>query len=420
VTKLNNRIIERAKAGDTDKYMADGGGLFLRVMRNGTKTFCFRYTFGPKRRLLSLGPFPTLSLADARARANDFRKQIFDGQDPLKDVEETPAGSDRGPTVEQLIENWTERYAKKTYKRLNTQLSMVEKDILPIIGEIPVKDVTKKHVSKVINMVIDRGAHVKANRVLSLMRTIFAYAAEHGEIAESPVTMTRKGAGGREKPKNRVLSPAEIHTFLAAVASHTGFMTWRTKRILQLILLTAQRPGEVAGMQWAHVDLEARLWRLPAAIVKSERDHIVHLSGEAAAIIEFAQKKTAGQHYVFGSMREKGQPTGTQTLSMALLRMFKGGEFGNMKRFTPHDLRRTAATGMADLSVHAHVVEKILNHRMKGVMAVYNYSDYFPERMQALSDWGRNVALYAQRELACISSPCSIGDGKRADSGLDP
>jgi len=394
MSKLNNRIIERAKPSPKDKYIADGDGLFLRVMPNGTKTFCFRFTLGAKRRLLSLGPVPILSLAEARERASEARKLVFAGTDPLDTAKRDTGAS--GETVAKLIEDWKERYAKKTYKRLATQLQMVDKDIMPVIGAVPIKEMTKKHVSEVINRIIDRGAKVKANRVLSLMKTIFSYAAEHGYILESPVTMTRKGAGGREKPKKRVLSPDEISVFLTTMDGRTGFMTWRTKQILRLVLLTAQRPGEVAGMQWAHVDLVERIWCLPAEIVKSERDHVVHLSQQAVDVLELAQRHTKGRRYVFGSVREDGKPTGTQTLSTAVLKMFKDGELGAMRRFTPHDLRRTAATRMADIAVHAHVVEKILNHKMKGVMAVYNYADYLPERQRALQDWGGRVEYFVR------------------------
>src|SRR5882762_2994982 len=137
MSKLNNRIIERAKPSDKEKYIADGDGLFLRVMPNGTKMFCFRYTLGGKRRLLSLGPAPILSLAEARDRATDARKLVFVGEDPLNAASEAKQAADHGETVSKMIENWTERYAKKTYKRLDTQLRMVEKDILPVIGALP-------------------------------------------------------------------------------------------------------------------------------------------------------------------------------------------------------------------------------------------------------------------------------------------
>ncbi|MFM0283969.1 Arm DNA-binding domain-containing protein [Paraburkholderia sediminicola] len=118
MTKLNNRIIERAKPSINDKYIADGDGLFLRVTPNGTKTFCFRYTVSEKRRLLSLGPYPVLSLADARARADAARKLIFDGKDPLEAASQSKQSESSGETVSALIKEWTERYASKTYKRL--------------------------------------------------------------------------------------------------------------------------------------------------------------------------------------------------------------------------------------------------------------------------------------------------------------
>jgi integrase len=401
IARLNNRIIERAKAGSRDKYIADGDGLFLRVTTNGTKTFCFRYTLGKKRRLLSLGPIPVLSIVQARVRANAARKLIHEGQDPLLSAESRPGTE--GETVAMVIDDWVERYAKRTYRRLQTQLQMVNKDILPVIGPLPIKEIGRKNVSQVINKIIDRGSKVKANRVLSLMKTIFSYAAEHGYIEESPVTMTRKGAGGRERPKKRVLASHEISAFFATLDDRVGFMTWRTKQILLLILITAQRPGEVASMEWDHVDLEKKTWCLPADAVKSDRDHLVHLSQEAITVLGFALQRTRGLRYVFQSVREKDTPTGTQTLSTALLRMFKGGELGAMRRFTPHDLRRTAATRMADLPVHAHIVEKILNHSMKGVMAVYNYAEYMTERRTALEEWGKCVGSLIQRTEAGLT-----------------
>lgn len=178
IAKLSNRTIERAKPGTKDKYIADGDGLFVRITPNGTKTFCFRYTVNKKRRLLSIGPVSILTIAEARDRASAARKLIFDGQDPLlsaKSVADIEA-----ETVAMVIEAWVERYAKRTYRRPATQLQMVNKDILPVIGFLPIGAVGRKDVSQVINKIVDRGSKVKANRVLSLMKTIFSYAAEHG------------------------------------------------------------------------------------------------------------------------------------------------------------------------------------------------------------------------------------------------
>lgn len=404
MTKLTNRIVERTRPAAKDKYLSDGDGLFLRVGSNGTKAFVFRYTSSDKRRLLTLGPHPLTTLETARERATEARKLIFAGLDPIEESRRAKQPEPNGETVATLIKDWTERYARKTYKRLDIQLAMVNRDILPVIGTVPVKDVTKRHISKMIGAVVERGARVKANRLLSLTKVIFEFAAQHGYIEASPVVLKQKMAGGREKPKNRVLTPAEIKTFWTVIRDREGFMTHRTRSILRLILLTAQRPGECASAEWDHIDLDARVWSLPPEVTKAERAHVVHLSNEAIEILKAAREHSAGKRYVFPSDRANGNPTGTQTLSMALLRLHKDGEFGGMKSFTPHDLRRTAATRMADIGTHAHIVEKLLNHKMKGVMAVYNYAEYLPERKQALVDWGKQVALYVGQEVDGIDA----------------
>ncbi len=399
MSRLNNRLIERARPtknkGDT--FLSDGDGLVLRVSRTGTKTFCFRYSWGDKRRLMTLGPYPLILLPAARELAAAARQKLFEGIDPMDGLTGhlAPAPDQAVVTVRTMVSDWIEQYAKPTYKRLRTQLQMVDKDILPVIGDRPVSGITPTDTAAVITKVVARGARVKANRVLSLMKTIFGWAKERGYIAEMPVLMTRRSAGGREKGKSRQLTLEEIRTAWEALENHTGMMSWRTKRALQLIILTAQRPGEVAGMQWDHVDLQRRVWVLPAEVVKSDRDHIVHLSDPVIAILNDAWKISAGERYVMPGNKGKRnveRPTGTQTLSKALLDMFAAGEFKGIRKFTPHDLRRTAASRMGDMGIHAHIIEKILNHRMKGVLAIYNHADYLAERKAALEAWGRKVA----------------------------
>ncbi|WP_269504009.1 tyrosine-type recombinase/integrase [Burkholderia sp. IMCC1007] len=392
MSRLNNRLIERARPtknkGDT--FLSDGDGLVLRVSRTGTKTFCFRYSWGEKRRLMTLGPYPLMLLPAARELAAAARQKLFDGVDPMEGLT-GHLTLERAPeqavvTVRTMAADRTEQYAKPTYKRQRTQLQMVEKDILPVIGDRPVSWITPTDTAAVITKVVARGARVKANRVLSLMKTIFGWAKERGYIAEMPVLMTRRSAGGREKGKNRQLTVDEIRTAWLALDNHAGMMNWRTKRALQLIILTAQRPGEVAAMQWDHIDLQKRLWVLPAEVVKSDRDHIVHLSDPVIAILNEAWSVSAGERYVMPGNKGKrkvDRPTGTQTLSKALLDMFAAGEFKGIRKFTPHDLRRTAASRMGDMSIHAHIIEKILNHRMKGVLAIYNHADYLSERSRA-------------------------------------
>ncbi|WP_240074268.1 tyrosine-type recombinase/integrase [Cupriavidus taiwanensis] len=266
---------------------------------------------------------------------------------------------------------------------------MIDMDVLSVIGNLQVAEVTARHISQVIDKVVDRGAMVKANRVLSVMRTMFTYAQEHGFIQGNPVVMSRKGAGGREKARRRVLSPAEIKTVWRVLDTRQGWMNWQTKCALKMVLITAQRPGECAGMQWEHVDMEKGIWTLPADFVKADRDHLVHLSQHALAILRYAQQRTGDKRHVFSSVRHDSDHVTPEALTRAVAEMLKAGEFGAMKHWTPHDLRRTASTGMANAGIYPHITEKILNHRMKGVLAVYNHGEYLPERRAAMELWGR-------------------------------
>ncbi|CAM3117407.1 tyrosine-type recombinase/integrase [Cupriavidus taiwanensis] len=391
MSKLNNRLIERSKIQPKTKFIADGEGLYLRLEPSGTKTFCLRYTVAGSRKLKVLGTFPDMDIAAARKQASEMR-ELLEVHDSLPSASKEVDALTSPITVAQLATEWEMRYCRQRYKRPDKELHYLKSDIVPVIGQELVQNVTGRHVSLVIGKIVDRGARTKANRTLCVLKSLFGYAVEHGYIDATPVAMTKKGAGGAEKARSRVLNPKEIETLWHALDSRRRRMNWRTKALLKLILLTAQRPGECCGMRWEDVDLANGIWFLPAELTKSDRDHVVHLSHMAVSILKMAEKETGGSVYVFNSV-VKGRDVATtvDALTRAVARMLANGEFGAMKRFTPHDLRRTASTGMANAGVYPHITEKILNHRMKGVLAVYNHGEYLPERKAAMELWGRLI-----------------------------
>lgn len=386
-TKINAARPENGK----DKFLADGDGLFLKVAANGSKSFVFRYTYGNRRRLMTLGTFPELGLADARQKHLEARKTLAADADPLQINQTAQQALKAALTVEQLGDEWLTRVIDKQFKKPEEVRRMLAVDIYPRIGKFLAKDITGREAALVVNKVVDRGSPVQANRVLRTLKKLFAYAVEQSHIDTNPVTMTIKGAGGKEESRERNLSLDEIRAVLREFETTRAKTSWQVRIIIKLLILTAQRPGEVCSMEWQHVNLDAGIWMQPKEITKSERAHTLHLSAEAVAILKEIQPLTGSNRYVFTSEKDDQRHIETRSLSQALRKRLVGSDLCEMDAFTPHDLRRTAASRMADLSIAPHVIEKILNHIMTGAMGIYNRADYFAERKEALARWGDRI-----------------------------
>ena len=374
-----------------DRFHPDGGGLFLKVAGNGSKSFVFRYTYGARRRLMTLGTYPELELAQARQKHLQARKTLDSGVDPLQVNQAAQQALNAALTVEQLGAEWMARVIEKQFKKPEEVRRMLTVDIYPRIGKFLAKDITSRETALVVNKVVDRGAAVQANRVLRTMKKLFTYAVEQSHIHTNPVTMTIKGAGGKEESRERNLALDEILDVLTEFDTTAAKTSWQVRNVIKLLILTAQRSGEVCGMEWTHVNLDGGVWTLPKDITKSERAHVVHLSAQVVDILKEIQPLTGGYRYVFTSEKDDERHIETRSLSQALRKRLAGSSLHGMEPFTPHDLRRTAASRMADMSVAPHVIEKVLNHVMTGAMGVYNRADYYAERKEALALWGDRI-----------------------------
>jgi len=394
---LSAKTIEFAKpAAARDTYISDGNGLNFKIAKNGTKSFCYRYTYGSKRRLMNLGSYPEVTLSVARQRHLEARRQLESGIDPLQVNAANRQSMLASINVAQLTEEWLGRVIQKEYKHPEEVRRMLSADILPSIGRMLLKDVTNRDIALLINKIVDRDAKVQANRVLRTLKKLFAYAVEQSHIKVNPITMTIKGAGGREFSRQRNLSFDEIALFQTELMSSTGSTSWQVRTILWILLLTGQRSGEVCGMQWKHLNLKDGVWIIPAELTKSERTHKVHLAPSVLKRLLEIQAVTGNSPYVFQSDRlkqtsDKSESILTRSVSQALRKFLSRPALKDIEQFTPHDLRRTVASRMADLEVAPHVIEKILNHAMEGVLAVYNRAEFMQERLAAMNLWGQKM-----------------------------
>jgi integrase len=338
---LTDRTIRQMKPSTRHRYVADGEGLYLRVHPSGKKQFVRRTRTGGKDTWDVLGDYPDMSLDTAR--------DLVRGLLTTDSVAKVYAQFDR---------NVLARYARPDIPRSRFAL-----DILPHLGVKRVLDVTRADVFAVLQGILDRGSPVAANRTLADLHHFFDYCVVRGYILASPIAgVTRKYVGGKEQPRGRFLSLDELHGALRLRES----LSPMTAACLYLVLLTALRPSEALSLL-----RQSPTKRVVDTVdVKTGKPHKVYLSPQARAVLRFT--------------RGLPVPKDHRVLSHALRRVDAD--------FTPHDLRRTAATRMADAGIPPHVVEKMLNHKMEGVMAVYNHADYWEEQVAAYRLWGRMVS----------------------------
>jgi integrase len=248
------------------------------------------------------------------------------------------------------------------------------------LNDMPIGHITRADVVKVLDGIAANGTPIAANRAMSAIKKLFAWSLDRGAVSTHPLVGLRKP--GVERSRDRVLTDDELKSFWRAT-EELGFPFGLA---FQLMALTGQRRGEVAGMQWSQLNLSEAVWTIPASIAKNGRAHEVPLSTAVLDIIQRLPRfvgsdlvfTTTGTSPISGFGRAKGR----------IDSMMQGSEW------RLHDLRRTAASGMARLGVAPHVIEKVLNHvsgEISGVAAVYNRHGYDAEKREALEKWSDQV-----------------------------
>jgi integrase len=393
--KLTDLFVERVKPpprGRIEYFDAAFGGLALRVTDRGHKSWSLHYRIAGRLRRLTIGSYPAIKPAEARRDASRALDRVRHGFDP---AEEKRARQLAAPhqNVAEVVRVYLDRLqrnaAPNTYR---VTKHTFERDVLPVWQKRSIESITRADVHRVVDAILARKADVHANRVLARLRAFFNWAVERGHLSASPVAGMKSPT--KERPRDRVLSDDELRWLWRA----TEIVEWPFGPLVKLLLLTAQRRDEVACMEWPDVDFERRNWTQPREKTKNDRAHEVHLS--AAAMGALNSIRRIGEGFIFtsnGTAPVSGFSHAKVRLDAAMLKA-KREELGDKCEAIPHwilhDLRRTAATGMARLNFPPHVVDKVLNHvsgTIRGVAAIYNRFEYLEERRAALEAWGRYV-----------------------------
>jgi integrase len=286
--------------------------------------------------------------------------------------------------ADMLAELWDKELSLKKSGLATKRL--LEKDAIPAWGKRRVDSIKRRDIVLLLDT-IEKRAPITRNRVHGALSRLFNFAAERGVIDDSPCTRIRKLA---EKGRERTLNDEEIRALWDALDLDNMTMdAYRlTKLALKMILLTGQRPGEITGMAWH--EIEGETWNIPAERMKGKEPHSVPLTGLALEVLQEAAILSADSAYVFRSTHRQGdRPMSAHALSRAILTHWD--KIGISEKFTPHDLRRTVRTRLAELEISDVVAERVLGHKLQGIMAVYNRHPYAAEKRLALEAWERRL-----------------------------
>lgn len=365
-------------------YIREADGFTLRIMPTGSMTWLYIYNVDGKRREMSLGAYPDISLAKGRELHADAKKLLANGKDPGAQQREAKEDRKRTPFVADFVNEFIKGYAKEHNRGWQEIERALKAEIVPRWGKRKMTDIKRRDLILVLDEIKERGAPVMANRVLAYTRKMFSWALDRAILEVHPFLMMKRP--NKEESRERALSETEIKLFWNNLDDCK--MSDPIKRALKLILVTGQRPGEVIGIH--RNEINGDWWEIPAERSKNKVAHRVFLTATAKELIGDAPG------FIFESPVNPGKSFEVRTMTHDIKQNLphtpdsKVEDRLKIPHFTPHDLRRTAATRWAEMEVPGDMIDRLQNHITKqkqGVGHVYNRYSYAKEKQAALTEW---------------------------------
>ena len=382
---LSDFAARRAKPREKAYKLSDGDGLHLLVNPSGSKLWRLKYRYGGKEKLLSFGPYPLISIVDARQKRDDAKRKLLSGTDPSaakrqqKIAAEVEARNTFGLIAAEYVENLKARNRSPvTITKNRWYLEVLASPLSPR----PIKEITPAEILRLLKKIEKSGRRETARRVRGAIGSVFRLAivtlrAEHDPIAVlrgallPPVTQSRAA----------ITDERELGMLLLAVDEYDGWPT--ISGALKFLILTCVRPGEVRHAVRSEFDREKATWNIPAERMKMRQPHIVPLSRQALAILDDVWPLSEGGELVFPSVRSKRKPLSENALNQALRRM------GYTKdEMTSHGCRASASSILNDRGYDPDVIEAVLAHQdANTVRRTYNRATYWNQRVKLMQEW---------------------------------
>jgi len=394
MTLLTDAKVRAASATDKPRRLFDGGGLYLEVSPQGGKWWRLKYRHGQREKRLSLGTYPLISLREARERAAQNRKLLSDGVDPseARKARKQSRETEAAHSFEALAREWhtTIHTPAVSVAQAVRILGRLERDVFPWLGAMAMQDISAPVLLQTLRRVESRGAIETAHRELQTIGQIFRYAVATGRATRDPTGDLR----GALRPwvtrhMAAVTEPARVGELMRAIDGYEG--SFPVCCALKLAALTFVRPGELRAAAWSEFDLDAAMWRIPAARMKGTKskkavgqDHLVPLSTQAVAILRQLKPLTGHRAHLFPSTRGDGRVMSDMTMGAALRRLGFGKE-----DMTAHGFRAMARTMLVErLNVDESIVEAQLAHRVRDALGrAYNRTQFVDQRREMMQRW---------------------------------
>lgn len=376
---LTIKAIEAAKSKEKPYKLPDFGGLYLYISTSGTKSWRYDYQFNGKRKTLTIGKYPYVSLSDAREQKEAAKKMLFDGLDPSLEKKKKVLVSKiaNGDTFRSIATEWFN--TKKQHWSVTTREAIIkgfEKDIFPLIGDLPISGIKPIEMLNCLKQIENRGALEIAKKMRQRCTEVFQYAIITERAENNPARELAKAMTTRTPENYAFLIEDDMREFMKALQSYSGNILVRYAT--EMLILTAVRTVELLSCKWEYVDFEKKYIILPKESIKKNRVHLVPLSKQVLHILNFLRPITGEGVYIFPN-----RLTNSKHMSNgAILGLIK--RIGYANRATGHGFRHQFSSVLNEHGFNRDWIEKQLNHEEGSVRGIYNHAQYLDGRREMM------------------------------------
>lgn len=391
---LTDIKVKSAKPTEKAYKLTDGGGMYLLVKPNGSKYWRLKYRFVGKEKMLSIGVYPDVSLADARQRRDEARKVLAAGGDPgeVKKADKLAQKLSTENTFEAIAREWHKQKADRWSLRYRDEIiDTFEKDIFPYLGRRPITEIKPMELLETLRRLEKRGALEKMRKVRQRCGEVFRYAIVTGRAEYNPAPDLATALATPKKTHFPFLTAEELPYFIKDLAGYTGSVI--TKTATQIIMQTGVRTQELRFARWEDIDFEKRLWEIPPEVMKMKRPHIVPLSEQVVELFQSLKPITGMYPLVFIGRNDRTKPISKESVNQVIeLLGYKG-------RLTGHGFRHTMSTILHEQGFNSAWIETQLAHVDKNaIRGTYNHAHYLEGRREMMQWYGDYIDGLASAE----------------------